>query len=58
MGQKNVWAKLTDERVIAMRRDFKRISPHRSNLKELARQYGVAYETALNAIKGITWKHL
>lgn len=48
-------SKLTDEKVITMRSDYK---AKEKTIKELAEEYDIHYNTARKAIHGETWAHL
>jgi hypothetical protein len=53
-GQLNGMAKLTNERVIAMRNEYNASTTYAS----LGRKYGVDYYTVSDVIKRKTWKHI
>lgn len=51
--------KLTEAQVREIRRDFKWITPHRSNALELSKRYpGIGKGTIYHAAVGNTWSHL
>lgn len=52
-GTGHVLAKLTDDDVRAIRRDFR---PGQSNV--MARQYGVSGAAIMSIINGVTWRHV
>lgn len=58
LGERNSHAKLTEEQVIAIKKEYRLINPRRSNAKELAKKYGVNHGTIVNVVVGRSWKHL
>jgi hypothetical protein len=54
-GEKQGPAKLTDEIVLQIRKE---VSEKTATKAELARRYGVHWETIYLVAKGISWKHL
>jgi hypothetical protein len=57
-GERNTHAVLTEEQVRQIRREFKFISPKRTNARELAKKYGFRRGTIYLAATGRTWIHL
>lgn len=57
-GERAYNAKLTDEIVVALRAEFKKTSTRRSNLADLARKYGINYNTARAVVVGKSWRHV
>lgn len=55
LGTKNGMSKLTEEKVITMRSDYK---AKERTIKEISENYNVHYNTARKAIHGETWSHL
>lgn len=48
-------AKLTAEKVVRMRREY---AAGGINYREIARKYGCRKQTAIDAIRGVTWAHV
>lgn len=57
-GEKSWSAKLTDDQVREIRRTFKRISHRKSNIPQLARDYGVSIATVSAIVRGSIWRHV
>jgi len=61
-GEKNTSAKLTEEQVIEIRKNYKygRRSKHEGGetKQQIADRYGVTFSAIKNIIQGNTWKHL
>lgn len=60
-GEKCVKAKLTEQQVIEIRRDFKRYGYRKTNLRELYERYkhtGITKNGLYQAAKGDSWTHL
>ena len=57
-GERNHHAKLTEDDVRAIRRDYRRTSPRRTNASELAERYGVASSRISAIINGHQWSHI
>ena len=54
-GEQNGLAKLTDEKVRQMRKEY---AKGNTSYRKLAKEYGVSHPSAMDAIKRITWKHV
>lgn len=57
-GEKNSQAKLTDEAVRIIRREYTRVHRTKSNSRELAARFGVSIDTIQNVIRGKQWTHV
>ena len=57
-GIRNAMAKLTDEQVLYIRKNYKRTSYHDSNALELSRQFNISRTIVLQIAKNKRWKHL
>lgn len=57
-GHNNPRAKLTREQAIALKRAYRWIGPRKTNVDELARQYGISSTAAYALATGRTWKNL
>lgn len=57
-GERNGSNVLTAEEVLEIRKRYTKHGPRRSNIKQLAAEYGVKRSTAYNAAVGRTWPHL
>lgn len=57
-GERNKNAKMTADLVREIRSKFRFITPHKTNAKELADEYGMARGTVYLAATGRTWAHL
>ncbi len=55
VGTQNGMSTLNEEKVITMRSDYQ---AKEKTIKELAEEYNIHYNTARNAIHGITWSDL
>jgi hypothetical protein len=56
-GERNGCSKLTDETVLAIRREYAWRSPTRGCLP-LARKYGLSFQHFAAIVKGDSWRHL
>jgi hypothetical protein len=56
-GERNGCSKLTDETVLAIRREYAWRSPTRGCLP-LARKYGLSFQHVAAIVKGDSWRHL
>jgi hypothetical protein len=54
-GENHVFSKLTNDRVIELRRDYSRTP---SNMAFFEKKFMVNRETLRCALRGITWKHV
>lgn len=57
-GTRNAMSKLTDEQVLYIRRNYKRISYHKSNALELAERFNVSRAVILQIANNKRWAHL
>lgn len=57
-GQNSGVAKLTDADVVFIRKNYQRLSYHKSNAEELAARFDVSKSTITNIIRKSHWKHL
>ena len=57
-GEQSMHARLTEDQVRSIRSEYRKIGAHRSNAMALARKYGVARNTIINAALGRFWKHV
>jgi len=57
LGQKNPMAKVNDEIVKEIRRDYRRGSKS-ANCIALGKKYGVTYQTVWSIVKGHLWPHI
>lgn len=56
-GSRNSVAKLTEDKVFQIKKEYKRLSYHNSNVLELAEKFNVSRGTILNIVKGKSWDH-
>ncbi len=54
-GERNPWAKLTDDVVRALRREY---VPRKVTFQKLADKYGITKGNVIHVIKRHTWKHV
>lgn len=60
-GERNHSAKLTQEKVLAIRKEYRKDGPHKaspSNTRELAQKYGVGLGAIHAVVRGKTWRYL
>lgn len=57
-GTRNAMSKLTDEQVLYIRRNYKRILYHKSNALELAERFNVSRTVILQIANNKRWAHL
>lgn len=57
-GEQHGMSKLTDKQVLQIRRRYRRISYHRTNVKQLAIEYGVSRNMISRIVSGRNWAHV
>lgn len=57
-GERNIHAKLTDDDVRAIRKRFVRVHAHKSNIREMAKDYRVTPGAIRDIVLRLTWAHI